>query len=203
MQGPTPHVSPIKNWKQLAWVIALAFVVPIAVIILLTQYVTDVSTPSDVDGSAVLKRIKPVGEVLVEPAAGGKSAEAPSASAAPAKATAAAPAPAAPATAAAPSAPATSVAAVATPATTAAAAGKPDGKKTYDTSCAACHATGVAGAPKFGDKAAWAPRLKLGIDALHAVALKGKGAMPAKGGNVSLPDADVKAAVDYMVSAAK
>ena len=67
----------------------------------------------------------------------------------------------------------------------------------------ACHGPGVAGAPKLGDKAAWAPRLKLGVDALHASALKGKGAMPAKGGNASLPDADVNAAVDYMIAAAK
>jgi cytochrome c5 len=66
----------------------------------------------------------------------------------------------------------------------------------------ACHATGAAGAPKLGDKAAWAPRLKTGIDALYASSLKGKGAMPAKGG-ASLPDADVKAAVDYMAAAAK
>ena len=80
---------------------------------------------------------------------------------------------------------------------------KPDGKKIYDTTCTACHGAGVAGAPKFGDKAAWAPRIKLGIDALHASALKGKGAMPPKGGNVTLPDADVIAAVDYMVAAGK
>ena len=52
MQGPAPHVSPIKNWKQLVVVVVLAFVVPIAVIILLSQYVTDVSVSSDVDGSA-------------------------------------------------------------------------------------------------------------------------------------------------------
>ena len=55
----------------------------------------------------------------------------------------------------------------------------------------------------MGDKAAWAPRLKTGIDALYASALKGKAAMPPKGGNASLPDADVKAAVDYMAAAAK
>ena len=67
----------------------------------------------------------------------------------------------------------------------------------------ACHGTGVAGAPKFGDKAAWAPRIKQGKDALHASALKGKGAMPPKGGNASLSDDAVKAAVDYMVSAAQ
>jgi cytochrome c5 len=207
MQGPAHHVSPIKNWKQLVVVVVLAFLVPISVIILLSQYVTDVSTASDTDGSAVLSRIKPVGEVLIEPASGGKSAEAPAASADGAKA-AAAPAPSVATTAAAPAtasaAPATSVAAAATPTAAAAAtSAKPDGKKIYDTTCTACHGTGVAGAPKFGDKAAWAPRIKLGIDALHASALKGKGAMPPKGGNVSLPDADVIAAVDYMVAAAK
>jgi cytochrome c5 len=77
------------------------------------------------------------------------------------------------------------------------------GKATYDTVCSVCHGTGVAGAPKFGDKTAWAPRIKTGLDALHASALKGKGAMPAKGGNPALPDADVMAAVDYMAGAAK
>jgi len=141
-------------------------------------------------------RIKPVGEVLIEPASGGKSAEAGGASANGAKA-AAAPAASAAAPATTPAAPATSVAAAA------AASAKPDGKKIYDTTCTACHGAGVAGAPKFGDKAAWAPRIKLGIDALHASALKGKGAMPPKGGNVTLPDADVIAAVDYMVAAGK
>ena len=85
----------------------------------------------------------------------------------------------------------------------AAASAKPDGKKVYDTTCMVCHGTGVAGAPKFGDKAAWAPRLKAGADALYATALKGKGAMPAKGGNNALSDADVKAAVDYMAAAAR
>ena len=61
----------------------------------------------------------------------------------------------------------------------------------------------MAGAPKFGDKAAWAPRLKAGKDALRASAIKGKGAMPPKGGNASLSDDAVKAAVDYMAGAAK
>ena len=77
------------------------------------------------------------------------------------------------------------------------------GKSTYDSVCMACHSTGVAGAPKLGDKAAWAPRVKQGKDALYNSALKGKGAMPAKGGNASLSDDAVKAAVDYMVSAAQ
>ena len=116
--------------------------------------------------------------------------------------TAAAPAPApaavaAPAPAAAP--PATAVASAAP----AAAAPAGAGKKVYDTTCMACHATGVAGAPKFGDKAQWAPRIQLGMDTLHTAALKGKGAMPPKGGNTALSDADVMAAVDYMVAAAK
>jgi cytochrome c5 len=107
------------------------------------------------------------------------------------------------AAAAAPSAAAPAPAATAPAATPAAAtaAAKPDGKKVYDTVCMVCHAAGVAGAPKFGDKAAWAPRIKTGMDALYSSALKGKGAMPAKGGNAALPDAEVKAAVDYMVAA--
>jgi len=87
--------------------------------------------------------------------------------------------------------------------TAAAALGKVDGKKVYDTACAACHVAGVAGAPKLGDKAAWAPRLKTGNDALYASAIKGKGAMPAKGGNASLSDAEVKAAVDVMLASVK
>jgi cytochrome c5 len=91
-------------------------------------------------------------------------------------------------------------AAAAAPAPVAAAA--PDGKKLYETVCQACHAAGIAGAPKFGDKAAWAPRIKLGIDALTASVIKGKGAMPPKGG-ASASDAEIRAAVDYMVSAAK
>lgn len=81
------------------------------------------------------------------------------------------------------------------------------GKKTYDTACAACHAAGVAGAPKLGDKADWGPRAAQGNDTLYTHALKGfqgkKGFMPAKGGNAALKDADVKAAVDFMVSKAK
>ena len=109
-----------------------------------------------------------------------------------------APAPAAEAPAAAPAA-AQQVAAAAP----AGAPAKVDGKATYDTTCMACHSTGAAGAPKLGDKAAWAPRLKQGVAALHASALKGKGAMPPKGGNTALPDEAVKAAVDYMIAAAK
>ena len=63
-------------------------------------------------------------------------------------------------------------------------------------------AAGVAGAPKFADKAAWAPRIAQGIAALHANALKGKGAMPPKGGSTA-SDAEIKAVVTYMASAVK
>ena len=77
------------------------------------------------------------------------------------------------------------------------------GKSVFDTTCSVCHGPGIAGAPKAGDKAAWAPRLKQGVAALHEVALKGKGAMPPKGGNNALSESDVKAAVDYMLSLVK
>ena len=75
-----------------------------------------------------------------------------------------------------------------------------DGKETYTKSCALCHS---ALSPKLGDKAAWEPRLKQGTDVLVATVIKGKGAMPPKGGNAKLSEADIKAAVEYMVSAIK
>lgn len=78
-----------------------------------------------------------------------------------------------------------------------------DGAKVYASACVACHATGVANAPKLGDKAAWAPRAGAGVDALVATVVKGKGAMPPKAGNASLTDADIKAAVEYMLASAK
>ena len=76
------------------------------------------------------------------------------------------------------------------------------GKALYQQVCQACHAAGVLNAPKFGDKEAWAPRLKEPMDTVYNYALHGKGAMPPKGGS-NASDADVKAAVDYMVSAVK
>lgn len=76
------------------------------------------------------------------------------------------------------------------------------GKALYQQVCQACHAAGVLNAPKFGDKAAWAPRLKEPMDVVYNYALHGKGAMPPKGGS-NASDADVKSAVDYMVNAAK
>ncbi|MFV8667756.1 c-type cytochrome [Ralstonia pseudosolanacearum] len=76
------------------------------------------------------------------------------------------------------------------------------GKKVYDSTCQMCHAAGVAGAPKFGDKAAWAPRIAEGKAKMYDIALHGKGAMPPKGTYAGSDD-DVKAAVDFMAAAAK
>lgn len=84
--------------------------------------------------------------------------------------------------------------------------GKPgaaDGKAVYDKVCFACHAQSVAGSPKLGDSAAWAPRVKQGMDALVQSVMKGKGAMPPKAGNPALSDAEIRAAVDFMVSQSK
>ena len=78
-----------------------------------------------------------------------------------------------------------------------------DGKGTYGASCAACHATGAAGAPKLGDKGAWKSRIGQGMDTLFDHAINGFKGMPAKGGNASLSDEAVQAAVEYMVKNSK
>ena len=83
------------------------------------------------------------------------------------------------------------------------AAGPKDGATVFNTVCGACHNTGVAGAPKSGDKAAWAPRIALGNDALYASAIAGKGAMPPKGGAADLSDDEIKGAVDHLVGLSK
>jgi len=287
MTEPDQHSSPIKTPKQLIIVVALAFIVPIVIIGLLSQLLT--STPHDTSGDEqrVLERIKPVGSVviadasaprgnltgeqvygqvckschdaglagapksgdkaqwtariaegektLVQHAVAGFQGKAgvmppkggnadltddevhravvylanqvgagwkePAQTVATAATAAKSPAAAAPAAVASTStAAATSPAAAAPPA---AAGGAADGKGVYEKTCAVCHATGLAGAPKFGDKAAWTPRIATGLNTLHNSALHGKNAMPPKGGNLALTDADVAAAVDYMAAAAK
>jgi cytochrome c5 len=269
------HSSPIKTPKQLVIVVLLAFIVPIAVAVMISQLVTSSEHGASENENIVLARIQPVGSVVIAepsgpkgmltgeqvyttvcktcheaglagapklgdksawakvvaegdklafehaiggfkamPARGGNSDltddevkravafmanKAGANWTAPAVAPAVATAAAAPAPAAAPAAGAATNVAAAAPA----AAGPADGKKIYESGCIACHGAGIAGAPKFGDKATWAPRIKTGMDALYAAALHGKGAMPPKGGNTTLPDADVKAAVNFMVAASK
>jgi cytochrome c5 len=176
------HTSLIKTPQQLIVVVVLAFAVPIALIVMLTQLITGGADTSKgnpaLSEEAVAKRLKPVGEVAVDPTQPKPASSAPVAVAG--------------TPAAIPGAP---------PAAEAKGDGK--GKPVYDMACMACHTAGVAGAPKLGDKAAWAPRLKAGTSTLYTSALKGKNAMPPKGGNLSLSDADVKAAVDYMVGLVK
>ncbi|NMK47218.1 c-type cytochrome [Achromobacter sp. Bel] len=156
---------------------------------------------------AVVYMANKSGASLPEPAAPAEEGAKKEADAAPAAApapAAAAPAAAAPAVAAAPAAAAPAAAApAAAPAAPQAAAVNPAGEKLYKSVCFACHATGVANAPKFGDKAAWDPYIKTGMDAMVKVAMQGKPPMPPKGGAANASEDDIRAAVQYMVDAAK
>jgi cytochrome c5 len=177
--------SPIKTPRQLVGIMMHDVAIAVGLVAVLASLVACDSDYSKnhpgMSDEAIAKRLQPVGTVVVaEPGAASAAATPAPAAAPPAPAPAAAPAPAG-----------------------AAKADLDKGKAVYDKACAVCHAAGVAGAPKTSDKAAWATRLKTGMDPLYVTALKGKGAMPPKGGNVALPDADVKAAVDYMVSLVK
>lgn len=171
------HSSFIKTPQQLITVVLLAFLVPVLGIYLLVTLVVDrpSSDPRALAPEAVAKRIQPVGRIEFkdDPAYKAKMAAAPAAAAQPAAAQPAAP------------------------------AGPVDGKAVYDKACVACHATGVANAPKLGDKGAWAPRLGAGVDALVKSVLAGKGAMPPKAGNPGLSDAEIRAAVDYLIAQSK
>jgi cytochrome c5 len=134
-------------------------------------------------GRAVVHLVNASGGKLAEPAAPAADGAAPAA-AAPAEA----PVVVAAAPAAAPAASATVAAGT--------------GEALYNQACAVCHIAGVAGAPKLDDKAAWAPRMALGLDGLTASVIKGKGAMPPKGG-ANASEADIKAAVEYMLASIK
>lgn len=82
-----------------------------------------------------------------------------------------------------------------------------DGQQVYQASCVACHGVGIAGAPKVDDKGQWAARIAKGVDTLYASAVNGvqgsAGVMPARGGNPALSNAEVRAAVDYMIARSK
>lgn len=135
-----------------------------------------------------------------KPAAPESSSEAkPAASSAPAQESAQAKAPAQETTQAA-AAPAEAAPAEAAPAAPAENIDLALGEKIYKQACFACHAAGVAGAPKLGDKAAWGPYIETGMDTMVSVVISGKGAMPPKGGLASASESDLRAAVAYMVS---
>ena len=168
------HASLIKTPQQLIIVVVLAFVIPVVGIVMIASAITGGLKTEPESDKAVAARLKPVGSVVV-----GEVPAEPAAATPAMKSTASA------------------------PVKVAAAGGPGAGKKLYDTVCTVCHAAGIAGAPKTGDKAAWKPRIATGKEALYNSALHGKNAMPAKGGLANAPDADVKAAVDYLVSQVK
>lgn len=174
------HSGPIKTPQQLLVAVLAALVVTIAGILLLIQLITgglkvDMDSPA-MSEDAIARRLKPVGEVAIGDQ------------------------PAPPANRPAAAAPA---AAAAAPAAAAAAPAANAGEQLYKTVCQACHDQGLAGAPKTGDKAAWNTRIAQGTAMLHQNAIKGIRTMPPRGGAMSAPDADIKAAVDYMIARSK
>jgi cytochrome c5 len=172
------HATPIQTPGQLIVVVLAAFIVPVVVLSLIGRFAigessVDPNSPAFSE-EAIAKRLHPVGNLMIA----GDSTQ--------------------------PEEQTGEVTVGAASATASAAPAAEDlaekAKRIYTASCAACHATGAAGAPKLGDNAAWAPRIKTGTETLYTSALKGKNAMPPKGGNAGLSDDDVKAVVDYMVS---
>ena len=155
--------------KQFGVIIGLLVVFAFLMYFLASGIGTVSHATSSNSPSAVAERIAPVGKVRVE------GSEAAQEAAAEVQARAAEP-----------------VAATA-------AAGGQSGEEVYNTVCLACHATGAAGAPKMGDKAAWEARYALGLDALVNSSINGKGAMPPKGGSTSTSDDEIRAAVEYML----
>jgi len=149
------HTSPIKTPKQLAIVLVLAFLVPIALFLLLSQLVTGIRRDDTGETEAmVLARIKPVGEVTLAGAAGARASM--------------------------------------------------GGEQVFQAVCKTCHEAGIAGAPKVGDKAAWAGPIKKGYETLVQHALNGfqepGKVMPPRGGNPDLSDVEVERAVVYMAN---
>jgi cytochrome c5 len=170
------HSTPIQTPQQLVVVVLLAFLVPILAIVMIVQLITGglkVDT-----GSASMSEeavAKRLKPVGEFALAGAATTAAPSANPPAAGPSGAAAAP----------------------------SGKADGGKVYQAVCTACHGTGLMGSPKLGDKAAWKPRIAQGLATLHEHAIKGIRTMPAKGANPSLSDAEVSAAVDYIVGHSK
>jgi cytochrome c5 len=180
------HGTLIKTPKQLIVTIILSFIVPVVVLILLASWVTSGTKTSAGSGTlgaeATTSRIAPVARIEVTE--GG----------APVAPMVVASAPVVVAVAAVQSEPAT---------VTDGPADMVKGEQIYKQACMACHAAGVANAPKSGDKAAWGPALATGMDSMVANAIKGKGIMPARGGLASASNKDISDAVHYMVGQLK
>ena len=173
--------------RKLIVILLVGFAVPVIILVLIAHFIADETAPP-ASSEAVGTQVSAASTASTDSAASTEQRIAPVA-----QASAAAPvAASAVATGAAPAAGGTTVADA--------------GKKVYESTCIACHGAGVAGAPKFGDKADWAPIIAQGMPTLYDRALHGytgkRGMMPPKGGSTA-SDADVKAAVDYMVAAAK
>ena len=147
------HEGPIRTPKQLVVAVVASFVIPIVLIIMLTNFVnfgTKTGAGSDgMSAEAVGLRIQPVGSIEIKDAANPGVLK--------------------------------------------------TGEQVFQAQCSACHATGAAGSPKFGDEAAWGPRIKTGYEALLTSALKGKNAMGAQGGG-DFSDVEIGRAVVYMAN---
>jgi cytochrome c5 len=174
------HSSAIKTPEQMITVLIAAFVFPIAIVALLAKLATgnvsiDENNPA-FSAQAIAKRLKPEGTLVIASDVAQPDEKISDS---------------------------TSQGSGAAPVPIASAGGADATKTIYGSSCAACHDSGAAGAPKLGDKAAWTARIKAGKESLYNSALKGKNAMPPKGGNASLSDDDVKQVVDYMVTQAQ
>lgn len=178
------HGTLIKTPKQLIVTIVLSFIIPVVVIILLVSWVTSgtkTSAGSDTLGAeATALRIAPVAKIEITE--GG--------------------APVAPMVVAATPV-VVAVAAVQSEPVSDGPADMVKGEQIYKQACMACHAVGVAGAPKSGDKTAWGPAMSRGMDSMVANAIKGKGVMPARGGLAAASDKDISDAVHYMVGQLK
>lgn len=190
----TSHDTLIKTPRQLIQVVIASFLIPVVGILLLIEYVDNTyragAGTDAMSQNAIAQRIAPIAQLEIHEAA------------TPALAATVMPAQAAPATA---SAAMAALSALPTPSASASAQDADlaqAGKALYSKFCIACHGTGVMDAPKFGDKTAWAPRLKESMETIYNYALHGKGNMLPKGGS-NAPDAEVKAAVDYMINAVK
>lgn len=146
------HESPIKTPGQLITVVVLSFLIPIVLIVILSQLVTTgpKADSAALNADAIAERLKPSASVTLIDASAPKVLR--------------------------------------------------GGEEVTKAACIACHGSGAAGAPKIGDKAGWAPRLALGLDGLTTSAIKGKNAMPARGGNPDIADIEIARAIVWMAN---